>query len=454
MDDQTLELILNRQTTVSRAHFDDLQDLFPWIKEELKRTGVNRFVLWGEYRLRFPDGYSYSQFCWHYQQWLKTQNVSMIMDHSPGDKAFIDFAGKKLHYHDLQSGRDIEVEFFAGILGFSQLSFACAVESQRSGDFLLGCRRMLEYFGGSTKAIVSDNLKSGVTKASRYEPEITQTFNDFCNHYQMAVLPARSAKPKDKPLVEGLIRILYSRIYAPLRNKTFYSLTEINAAIAELLEIHNNASFTNRNESRRQMFEEQERQVLQKLPSSVFELKCYRKATVQKNSHVLLGEDKHYYSAPMRYIGRQVTLIYTAEEVYIFFEGQRIAYHKRSRRMNKYTTIPDHLPSSHAYMHGLTPDQFIQWGKTINEEVALYIQRLIDGKNHPEQAYKSCQGIQSLSRKLGKEKLISACHTGLELKVYNYMFIKNVMENKQNQPCSPMPTLPFHENIRGPQAYQ
>jgi len=454
MDDQTLESVLNRHTCVSRAHFDDLQDLFPWIKEELKRTGVNRFVLWGEYRQRYPNGYSYSQFCWHYQQWLRIQNVSMVINHIPGDKTFIDFAGKKLHYHDLQTGKDIDVEFFAGILGYSQLSFACVVESQKSDDFLLACRRMLEYFGGSTKAIVSDNLKSGVTKASRYEPEITQTFNDFCNHYQMAALPTRAAKPKDKPLVEGLIRILYSRIYAPLRNRIFYSLNEINAAIAELLETHNDASFTSKPESRRQVFEEQERHTLQSLPLTVFELKYYRKATVQKNSHIILGEDKHYYSAPMRYIGKQVLLIYTAEDVNIFFESQRIAYHKRSRSANRYTTIADHLPSSHSYMLGLTPDQFIQWGKTINDEVAIYLERLIGSKNHPEQAFKSCQGIQSLSRKLGKDKLIAACHTGLELRVYNYMFIKNVMENKLNQPGSLMPILPFHENIRGPQSYK
>ena len=454
MDDQALEAVLNHHTSVKRSHFDELQDLFPWIKEELKRTGVNRFVLWGEYRQRYPNGYSYSQFCWHYQQWLKTQNVSMIINHTPGDKTFIDFAGKKLHYHDLQTGNDIEVEFFAAILGYSQLSFACVVESQKSEDFLLACRRMLDYFGGCTKAIVSDNLKSGVTKASRYEPEITQTFNDFCNHYQMAALPTRAAKPKDKPLVEGLIRILYSRIYAPLRNNIFYSLYEINTAIAELLETHNNASFTAKPESRRQVFEEQERQTLQSLPLNVFELKYYRKATVQKNSHIILGEDKHYYSVPMRYIGKQVLLIYTAEDVNIFFEGQRIAYHKRSRRSNRYTTIADHLPSSHSYMLGLTPEQFIQWGKTVNDEVGIYLERLIESKNHPEQAFKSCQGIQSLSRKLGKDKLIAACHTGLELRVYNYMFIKNVMENKQDQPGSSMPTLPFHENIRGPQAYK
>jgi transposase len=454
MDDPTLEMILHRSVSISKSHYEDLENQFPRMREELKQTGVNRFVLWGEYRRRYPDGYSYSQFCWYYQQWLKAQNASMIMEHEPGDKVFVDFAGKKLSYHDPETDKDIEVEFFAGVLGYSQLGFACAVASQSSEDFLLAARRMLQYFGGSPNSIVTDNLKSSVVKASRYEPEIAQTFSDFCNHYQMACLPTRVAKPKDKALVEGLIRILYSRIYAPLRNRTFYSLNEINMAIAELLEVHNDMAFTRRPESRRQVFEQQEKELLQALTPTVFEVKHYRKSTVQKNSHIVLGEDKHYYSVPMRYIGRQVMVIYTAEDVNIFYEGERVAYHQRNRRPNKYTTVSDHLPSRHKYVLGLTPDQFIDWGKSIDEDVSLYVENLIARKNHPEQAYKSCQGIQSLTRKLGKDKLVNACRIGLELKVYNYMFIKNVMENRQNHPETSMSSLPLHENIRGPQAYQ
>jgi transposase len=454
MDDPMLEKILHRSVTISKSHYEELEEMFPTMRKELKETGVTRFLLWGEYRRRYPDGYSYSQYCWYYQQWLKAQEASMILEHEPGDKVFVDFAGKKLHYRDTETEKEIEVEFFAGVLGYSQLGFACAVASQSSEDFVLATKRMLQYYGGSPKAIVTDNLKSSVIKASRYEPEIAQTFSDFCNHYQMACLPTRVAKPKDKALVEGLIRILYSRIYAPLRNRTFYSLNEINTAIAELLEVHNDMAFTRRPESRRQVFEQQEKSLLQTLPGTVFEVKHYRKATVQKNSHIVLGEDKHYYSVPMRYIGRKVTVIYTAEEVNIFYEGERVAYHQRNRRPNKYTTVADHLPSQHRYVLGLTPGQFIDWGKSIHEDVSLYVDKLIARKNHPEQAYKSCQGLQSLSRKLGKDRLVNACQLGLELKVYSYMFIKNVMENKQNHSETPMTVLPLHENIRGPQAYQ
>lgn len=454
MDDPVLEDTLNRQVKVSRDHLDELEDIFPWMKAELKRTGVNRFVLWGEYRQRYPEGYSYSQFCFHYQQWLKTQNVSMVVPHEPGDKIYIDFAGKKLKYQDMLTGNDVEVEFFVGIMGYSQLAFAYTVESQRIEDFLLGCSRMLAYFGGSTKAIVCDNLKSGVTKADRYEPDIAQAFNDYCTHYNLAAVPTRPVKPKDKSLVESMVRILYSRIYAALRNRTFYSINEINTAIEELLEVHNNTPFSHRPGSRRQLFEEQEKHLLQPLPDSIFELKRYRKATVQSNSHILLGEDKHYYSAPMRYIGRQVSVIYTAHDVNIFLDGQRIAYHQRDRRAGKYSTLPDHVPSSHNYILGLNPEQFIKWGASICDEAREYVEKLIEAKPYPEQAYKSCQGLQSLARKLGKDRFVAACRLGLELKVYNYMFIKNVMLNKQNHDVPKIPTLPFHENIRGSEVYQ
>ena len=454
MEDPVLEDILNRQVKVCRDHLVDLEDTFPGMKKEMTVKGVNRFVLWGEYRQRYPEGYSYSQFCYHYQQWLKVQNVSMVIPHEPGDKIYIDFAGHKLKYQDLKSGKEVEVEFFVGVLGYSQLGFAYAVESQCSEDFLFGCSRMLAYYGGSTRAIVCDNLKSGVTKTDRYEPDIAQAFSDFCTHYNLAVIPARPRKPKDKPLVEGLVRILYSRIYAPLRNRTFYSINEINTAVEELLEKHNNTPFTQRPESRRELFEMQERHLLQPLPDSIFELKRYRKATVQNISHILLGEDKHYYSVPMRYIGRKVTVIYTAHDVNIFFEGQCVAYHKRDRRAGKYTTIPDHVPSNHKYLLGLNPEEFIKWGTSLCDEAGQYVKNLIASKKHPEQAYKSCQGLQSLARKLGKDKFIAACRLGLELKVYNYMFIKNVMLNQQNQVIQNITSLPFHENIRGAEAYQ
>lgn len=445
---------LQPKVSADKDHRTELETLFPWMEQELSRVGVTRFLLWGEYRNRYPKGYSYSQFCWHFQQWRKTQQVSMIIPHEAGDKVYIDFAGKKLRYHDLKTEQDIEVEVFVSNLGYSQYSFACAVATQNSEDFLWACRQMLEYFAGSPRAIVCDNLKAGVTKASRYEPDVNRSFSDFCNHYQMAIIPTRVAKPKDKSLVEGLVQILYNRIYGPLRNHTFYSLEQINLAMKEQLLIHNRTPMAMKDQSRFDMYENEERKLLKPLPEKGFELKHYTTATVQKNSHIVLSQNKHYYSVPMRYIGKKVNVIYTASSVSVYYQQQLIAFHARSRLMHKYTTIADHLPSQHNYQLGLSPSFFINWAKSIDNNVARYIELLIESKSHPEQAYKSCQGIQSIARKLGNEKLKEAVSKGLELEVYNYMFIKNRMEKKDETPASPMPLLPLHDNIRGAQHYQ
>ena len=453
MDDIALEGLLNGKASVSKDHLADLQSMFPWMEQQLRLTGVNRYVLWGEYKERYPQGYSYSQFCWHYQQWDKAQQASMVIPHSPADKVYIDFAGKKLKYHDLQTDKDVEVEFFVAILGYSQYSFACAVESQNSADFILACKQMLEYFKGSPKVIVCDNLKSGVTKADRYEPDINRSFSDFCNHYQMAIVPTRVAKPKDKSLVEGLVRILYSRVYAPLRNQSFYSLEQINTAIKEQLLKHNQTPLTKSGNSRLEHYEKQEKTLLNPLPEKAFEIKYYKTATVQKNCHIILSQDKHYYSVPMRYIGKKVSVIYTSSSVHVYYEQQQIAYHARSRRMHQYTTVADHLPSQHQYLLGLSPEFFINWAKRIDADVARYVELLIQSKSHPEQSFKSCQGIQSLYRKLGAERLKQAVRKGLELEVYNYMFIKNIMERPPQPVSPPMPVLPLHENIRGPEHY-
>lgn len=456
IDKEDFELInaLQPKAAVEKDHLSELEALFPWMEQELKQVGVTRHLLWEEYRSRYSKGYSYSQFCWHYQQWQKTQQVSMIMPHEPADKVFVDFAGKKLSYYSLETGQEIEVEVFASILGCSQYSFACAVETQNSEDFLWACRQMLEFFAGSPRAIVCDNLKTGVTKASRYEPDINRVFDDFSNHYQMAVIPTRVVRPKDKALVENLVRTLYTRVYAPLRNNTFHSLEQINLAIKEQLLTHNKAPMALKGQSRLDIYEKEEQSLLKALPKKGFELKYYKTATVQKNSHIVLSQDKHYYSVPMRYIGKKVDIVYTASSVAIYCDHQQFAFHTRNRLMHKYTTVPDHLPSQHSYHMGLSPDYFINWASQIDQAVARYIKLLIQQKNHPEQAYKSCQGIQSIARKLGNTKLIEAASKGLELEVYNYMFIKNHMEKKAETPVSPMPLLPLHENIRGPHNYQ
>jgi len=256
MDDEALEALLQDPDPQDESRLQNLYDLFPHFEKELSRTGVTRWVLWGEYRIKHPDGYSYSQFCDHFKKWKKSTSGTLHIEQEPGDKLFIDFTGKKLFITDYLTGEITEVEVFVSVLGFSQLTYVEAVASQRKEDLLYVTERALHYFGGVPRALVPDNLKSAVYKADKYEAAINSSFLDFANHYGTAVLPARSCKPRDKALVEKAINIVYSRIFAPIRDEVFYSLASLNKRIMELLEEYNRQSFQQQPCSRRQLFED------------------------------------------------------------------------------------------------------------------------------------------------------------------------------------------------------
>ncbi|WP_347159846.1 IS21 family transposase [Pontibacter chitinilyticus] len=288
-----------------------LQRCFPHVDKELKRTGVTRRTLWEAYREEFPEGFRYSQFCFHYSQWKARVNPVMHLDHKAGDKLYVDFAGERLWLTDRESGEQTQVEVFVAILGASQLTYVEAVMSQQKEDFIAACENTLHYIGGVPAAIVPDNLKAAVTKSNRYEPTLNEAFADFADHYGTAVLPARAYRPRDKALVEGAVKIVYSRIYAPLRKQVHSSLPELNAAILQALEAHNSQPLRGRNYSRRLQFEEVERQALAPLPMLRYEFKRQCHATMMKNGHVCLGADKHYYSVPYRFIGKKVKLLFS-----------------------------------------------------------------------------------------------------------------------------------------------
>ena len=345
MEDPALELLFTPNSNSRTQRSETLESLLPYFEKELGKTGVDRWVLWGEYRLSEPSGYSYSQFCYHLQQWSKQQSATMHFEHTSGEKIFLDFTGKKLQTVDKQTGELTEVEVFVAVLGYSQMTYVEALRSQKLEDFIRATENALHYFGGVPKVIIPDNLKSAVTKASRYEAEINQTFNDFANHYGATVMPTRSGKPKDKALVENAVRTVYSRIFAPLRNEVFFHLEDLNKDIKAKLPSHNNQNFQGEKYSRWDRFEESEKQALSALPAQRYEIKKYLVLTVMKNCHVQLREDKHYYSAPFRYIGQKVKVIYTLSSVAIYHKNIQIAFHQRSYRNSRYTTVKEHLPS-------------------------------------------------------------------------------------------------------------
>ncbi|WP_080059213.1 IS21 family transposase [Spirosoma aerolatum] len=436
-----------------------LQAYLPQVDKELKRKGVTRLMLWEAYRNDHSDGFHYTQFCFYYNQWKARVQPVMHLDHKAGDKLFVDFAGVKLSLVDLTTGEEKPVEVFIAILGASQLTYVQAVMSQQKEDFIAACENALHYCGGVPAAIVPDNLKTAVTKSSRFEPTLNETFADFADHYGTTILPTRAYRPRDKALVEGAVKIVYNRIYAPLRKQRFHSLTELNEAILALLEQHNSRPMKGRNYSRRLQFDEVEREVLAPLPLLRYEFKKQSHATVMKNGHVCLGADKHYYSVPYRYVGRKVKLLYSSSTVEIFVRYQRVALHRRQYRPYSYTTDKEHLAATHRFVTDWSPERFVDWAADIHEDVRLYILKVMERRQHPEQAYRSCMGILSLASKVGKERLTNACRRALGFGLYNYKTIQAILEKgmdnyDEDELLAEQPTMPTHENIRGENYYQ
>jgi transposase len=434
-----------------------LYSFFPYMEKELKKTGVTRQLMWEEYISKHCDGVKRSQFNEHYNRWCKKVNPVMHISHKAGDKMYVDYAGKTLQIVDKESGEALQAQFFVAILGASQYTYAEASLSQGKEDFILSVENALHFFGGVPAAIVPDNLKSAVTKSNKYEPTLNETFLDFSEHYGTTILPARAYKPRDKSLVEGAVKILYTRVYSSLRDKTFFSLKEINAAIREALEAHNSIKLSGRAYSRQALFNEVEKQALLPLPLKRYELKQQSFATVMLNGHVYLGQDKHYYSVPYQFIRKKVKLLYSAGQVEVYYKYNRIAIHPRAAKPYSYTTITDHLASTHKFITEWTPQRFINWSESIGKDVKELIIRILDKKQHPEQAYKSCMGVLSLVKKVGEERLINACKRAMEYNMYNYKAVQNILERGLDQIDNENllgQSLPEHDNIRGKNYYK
>lgn len=457
MPDETLVQILQKNKDTDDKRYKILQDKFPYFTKELKRVGVTRQVLWEEYIEEIPDGYSYSQFCYHFQIWQNMSEVTMHMEHKAGDKLFVDFAGKKLEITDRITGEKQEVEVFVAVLGASQLVYVEASLSQKKEDWIRLNENALRYIGGVPQAIVPDCLKSAVTKADRFEPDINPEYLDFARHYDIAILPARPAKPKDKALVEGAVRITYSWVYAKLRDRVFFSLEELNTVILEQLEIFNNKIMQRPGLSRRELFESIEKAELKPLPTEHYEIKRFKVLTVQFNYHIYLSEDHHYYSVPYRYKGRKVEVLFTERILEIYHNNVRIATHFRCRKKNGYTTQKDHIPESHKWQDNWNPEKLVSWAVSKGESVAAVIQAVLSSRQHPEQSYKTCMGILSLSKTYGDIRLDKACKCALDYENCSYKMIKNILNNNMDlvtAESSDLNTaLPEHENIRGNQYY-
>ena len=451
--DADLEDLFSQSTLESaNPRLEKLHSYFPKMERDLKKVGVTVQHLWEEYYKENPDGLKSSQFSYHFRNWSNRVNPVMHMNHKAGDKMYVDYAGKTLSVIDQDTGEIKEVQFFVAILGASQYTYAEASVSQQKEDFVASVENAIRFFGGTPGAIVPDNLKSAVIKSSRFEPTINETLADFAEHYQTTILPARAYKPRDKSLVEGAVKILYRRIYVHLREQKFFSLDQLNEQIWNLLEVHNKKKLTARPYSRLELFTEDEKKELSPLPQERFEIKYQSFATVMQNGHVSLSSDKNFYSVPYQYLRKKVKLLYTKSTVEIYYKYNRIATHPRHYKPYVYTTNPDHMASTHQFVADWSASRFLDWASGIDPSVGEFIMKIIDSKNHPEQAYKSCLGILSFEKKVGKQRLINACKRALDYRIYNYKTIQNILENNLDRIDLESETdleLPQHENIRG-----
>lgn len=461
--DSELEAYLNadkapREQTDPRR--SELDSLFPYILSELPKVGVTRQLLWQEYIRDYPCGFQYSRFCELLQEHIRSKGATMHFEHEPGRTLQVDFAGDMLHYVDTGSGELVACPVFVAVLPFSGYGYVEALPNATLPQVLGALNNCLNYFGGAPLSAKSDNMKQWVSRSNRYEPKFTDMLQQWANHNNIALLASRPAKPKDKPSVENTVKITYQRIYAPLRKETFTSLSQLNHAIQQKLAEHHDKNFQRRTFSRRELFINEEKPTLQHLADTPFVPKYYTKAKVQRNYHVVVGQDWHFYSVPAHYIGKEVRIIYCTDTVEIYHTGQRIALHKRSYKKHGYTTDKDHMPENHRHMHqrlAWDPDYYLTKAEKYGSATREYFQKVMDSKLIIDQSYQACQGLLRLAT-IYPGRIEAACARALKGQRFNYMAIKNILDNNMDlleKKDVPKPyTIPLHDNIRGAEDYK
>lgn len=428
-----------------------------WISE-LRKVGVTRYLLWTEYRQAHSDGFAYSQFCERLSRIIESKKLTLPLKHAPAREMMVDFAGSKLNWINRETGELIPAEVLVAVLPFSQYTFVIAVNSQQTQDVVHGINQTLLYFGGTPHAMLSDNFAAYVKKADRYEPSFTELCAQLGAHYHMDLQACRVGKPKDKASVENMVSTVYTRIYAALRNEEHYSLKELNGGIREKLEMHNQKDFQKKDGSRHSLFDQYEKPLLRPLPNTLFELKWQKKATVGKNYHIYLGQDREYYSVHYSHVGKRVDVRYTSSTLEIFCKETRIAIHERNGK--KYTTLAQHMPEKHKIyerLNGYSRTEFTSLAKNIGEKTEWAIQQILISTFHEEQSYKSCLGVLSLAKRYSYKRLEAACTKCHAIGKVNYGILKRILEKNLDQSeeekfATKSPSE--HENIRGEDAFQ
>jgi transposase len=450
MDEDVLSgLLFPKEEKVSGKLFPD----FDYLHRELKKKGVTLQLLHEEYKRDNPDGYERTQFYHLYHEWTGKGDPVMRFTHKAGEKMFVDFSGDKPHYQEPATGKIIEVELFVSVLGASSYTFARAVSDQTKESFVDCNIKALEFYGGCPECLIPDNLKGAVTHACYYDPEINRTFAAMAEHYHVAVLPARVAKPRDKAKVESGVLQSQRRILAVLRNRTFFSITELNKAIDEATKNLNLRPMKLINKSRYDLFIESDKPVLRPLPEERFVIASWNKAKVHIDYHIAV--EKTCYSVPYTLIGQPVDIRYTGSVVEIYHKGKRVASHARINKPGAFVTENLHMPHKHRQYLEWTPERIRLWGAKIGPSTKELMDEIMEHRDHPEHGFRSCLGIIRLSKTYSPERVEAACKRALELKAYNYRSIKSLLEHSLENllPAARKSIILLHANVRGGSYY-
>jgi transposase len=452
LDDQALDRLLHPGVPPQKA----ARPVPVWaeVHQELQRPGVTLQLVWLEYLAALPEGYRYSQFCELYRRWARRLNPTMRQHHRAGDVTFVDFSGHKPTIVDPRTGEVREVELFVAVLGASSYVYAEACESQTLADWIGAHVRMAEFFGGSTRIWTPDNLKSGIDRPDRYEAGVNRTYEDLARHYGAAVIPARVGKARDKAMCEAAVLLAQRWILARLRNRTFFSLEELNLAIRQLLAELNERIMKVFGVSRTARFETLDRPALLPLPTTRYELAHWKRATVNIDYHVEV--QRNYYSVPYTLVSETVDVRFTQTTVEVLHRGQRIASHTRLTGRGRCSTLSEHMPSSHRAHAAWTPSRILRWAGQSGRSVEALVARILEERPHPEQGYRAALGLIRLGERYGTERLDDAAARALALHSPRYQTVKHILATGTDRvPLAeePASTIPSHDNIRGADFY-
>ena len=450
-------LLQPRRSTVASS--DVAEPDFMAIEQELKQKGMTRLLLWQEYAHAHPGNhYSYSRFTVLFKRWRQTQQLSMRQQHCVGEKLFVDYCGPTLSVVNPETGLVRDAQVFVAVLGASSYTFAEATWSQSLPDWVGSHVRAFAFYGGLPAVVVPDNLKSAVSKACRYDPDINPTYQQMAEHYGVAVVPARPYKPKDKAKAEVGVQIVERWIMMRLRKQTFYTLASLNMAIRALLDDLNRRPFKKRPGTRLSQFEQLDKPALKPLPSAAYTYRHIKKARVHLDYHVdYLG---HYYSVPYQLVKEEVMVHAGDTTVAIFHHGQQVAVHPRVHHAGGHTTDPLHMAKAHRKHQEWSPQRFLSWAASIGPHAETVIEHQLASRRHPEHGYRACLGLLNLSKKYGKARLEAACHRAVHIGGMHYKNIASILSNNMDKvpintaETESKTTLPLtHANVRGSDYY-